>query len=660
MNLDEKLRLIERFYGKEVASRLRRLYLISAPGEKGEAGELIDFYLAGIDPAAIPGPKEELPGVKVADIVAGSPKGYYYAGDFRLSEDLLTKHCIITGSTGSGKTNAALQLVLSLAGRVPILIFDFSKRNYRGLISALKGVRVYTLARRVAPLQFNPLYPPPNVSSTQWAKEFAEVFAHAFEIYEGGTSVILDALERTLLNKEEPVTLLDLLEEVSRYRPSSSRERDWRSSALRGLKSLCFGDTSLVFDCGRGLLPDQLLRGVTILELDGLLGNERVFVSEIVIQWLRSFLVANNYRGKLIGLILLEEAHRVLSEERARHYGGESIIERSFRELGLGLVCITQSPSKLSRVIYGNAATQLYFALDDPSDVELACRILNFDRGEFFGLLEPGLAIAKVRGLEPFMVKFPLVRLPSLGDEEVAKFMSPHIRLELRSQNLSLPGLLGVRASELDGLDWEVIRLIGELRANTRPEVEKALGLDVKARLRKLANLGFIRFVKMVEGRGKPKDFYFLSPYGEKAYLAKFGVDVCKVKVESYHSRISHKHVKERLLRKLESLGYRLKWNKVPQGVIDVVAERDNIIMPIEIETGSNTDAQLANNISKCVDNYGRAYFVVANEGVKRRVVEQAAIMAFNRRSRIVLNFIKPEEIEAWKWSRVVVWSSKL
>lgn len=212
-----------------------------------------------------------------------------------------------------------------------------------------------------------------------------------------------------------------------------------------------------------------------------------------------------------------------------------------------------------------------------------------------------------------------------------------------------------------EGLEGDLLELSPEfVRREIIPRLSLRAKADVEARLRRLANLGFIRFVKMVEGRGKPKDFYFLSPYGEKAYLAKFNVDVCRVKVESYHSRISHKHVKDRLLRKLESLGYRLKWNKVPQGVIDVVAEKDGLAMPIEIETGSNTDAQLANNISKCVDNYGRAYFVVANEGVKRRVIEQAAIMAFNRRSRIVLNFIKPDEIEAWKWSRVVVWSSKL
>ena len=100
-----------------------------------------------------------------------------------------------------------------------------------------------------------------------------------------------------------------------------------------------------------------------------------------------------------------------------------------------------------------------------------------------------------------------------------------------------------------EGLEGDLLELSPEfVRREIIPRLSLRAKADVEARLRRLANLGFIRFVKMVEGRGKPKDFYFLSPYGEKAYLAKFNVDVCRVKVESYHSRISHKHVKDRLL----------------------------------------------------------------------------------------------------------------
>ncbi|RLE49832.1 MAG: hypothetical protein DRJ33_07885 [Candidatus Methanomethylicota archaeon] len=64
-----------------------------------------------------------------------------------------------------------------------------------------KGMSHHSSLTIITRFHFNPLYPPPKVSLTQWAKEFAEVFGHAFEIYEGGTSIILDALENTMLKR---------------------------------------------------------------------------------------------------------------------------------------------------------------------------------------------------------------------------------------------------------------------------------------------------------------------------------------------------------------------------------------------------------------------------------------------------------------------------
>ncbi len=79
---------------------------------------------------------------------------------FGLREVEWTKHVLIAGMTGTGKTNLSFQVLKELCRKQkPFLVFDW-KRNYRDLLQLreFKKTKIYTVAREIAPFRFNPLW----------------------------------------------------------------------------------------------------------------------------------------------------------------------------------------------------------------------------------------------------------------------------------------------------------------------------------------------------------------------------------------------------------------------------------------------------------------------------------------------------------------------
>ncbi|NIO22878.1 MAG: hypothetical protein GTN38_02525, partial [Candidatus Aenigmarchaeota archaeon] len=72
-----------------------------------------------------------------------------------------------------------------------------------------------------------------------------------------------------------------------------SRERNWLATAERPLESLCFKELGEVFDCDEGVNPSSFFESgkITILELDSLDTNDKTFFIEIILQWIRDWMV---------------------------------------------------------------------------------------------------------------------------------------------------------------------------------------------------------------------------------------------------------------------------------------------------------------------------------------------------------------------------------
>jgi len=434
--LDEIKRLVP-ILGKEKATKLEIAYLLWDEGGRKRIIDLVDAIKASVfsDKELKEGILLQPPSLQIsqngdfefATVLYGKKELYPL---FLRKEDLLT-HIGIFGSSGSGKTNAAYFLIEQLSDlEIPILIFDFSKRNYRDLLSIKKlrdKIKVYTVGRNVLPFRFNPLKPPPGVQVSQWAKEFAEVFDHAYSLMGGGRYIILKCLE-ALYKSFHPSypRISDLKNWLEKYAGfvGSVRERNWLATAKRPLESLTFRETGEIFECEEGTLPSSFFENgkITILELDALSHDDKTFLIEIILQWIRDWLIARNIREKLVGVIVLEEAHHVLNREKVKKVGIETVTElifREVRELGIGIVYVDQHPSLVSYPALGNTSTHVYMnlGLDTKwsSDIQDASHMLGLKRDEevdYLRRLPIGHAFILIRRSEfpnPFLIKFPLV-----------------------------------------------------------------------------------------------------------------------------------------------------------------------------------------------------------------------------------------------------------
>lgn len=465
IDVSSEIKKLVPIIGRDKASRLERAYLLGDEESRKRIVEMIDVLKAAVfadkdlkDAVLMEPPSEKISSngdIEFGHVLYGKKILY----PFYLKEEMFLTHIGVFGSSGYGKTNLAYWLIKVLNEKnIPILIFDFSKRNYRDLLSLPElrdDIIVYTVGRNVSPFRFNPMKPPGGVQVSQWVKEFSEIFDQAYWLLGGGRHIILKALGEIYKKKEPEIpTILDLNEWLEDYgnRTSSVRERNWIATAKRPLESLCFRETGEVFNCEKGILPSSFFEKgrITILELDALSTNDKTFFIEILLQWVRDWLLVSGNREKLAGVIILEEAHHVLNREKSKRIGMETVIDlifREVRELGISMIYIDQHPSLISYPALGNTSIHVYMnlGLDTKyaSDVRDATNMLGLDyeeEGEYLRRLPVGHAFVLCRQLEfshPFMMKFPLVEVKrgSITDEIVRKVMLEKMMKEVKSKS---------------------------------------------------------------------------------------------------------------------------------------------------------------------------------------------------------------------------------
>ncbi|MBS3050905.1 MAG: DUF87 domain-containing protein [Candidatus Aenigmarchaeota archaeon] len=174
----DEIKRLTPILSKQTAERLSKAYLLGDEITRKRIIEMLDIMKASVlaDPDLKDAPLLEPPALD-GDIEVGSVLyGRKNAGPLMWNKENFMTHVGIFGSSGYGKTNLSYSLIKKLSSEgVPVIIFDFSKKNYRDLLQtdAADHVTVYTVGSNTAPFRFNPLKPPEGISKTQWAKEFA-------------------------------------------------------------------------------------------------------------------------------------------------------------------------------------------------------------------------------------------------------------------------------------------------------------------------------------------------------------------------------------------------------------------------------------------------------------------------------------------------------
>ncbi len=267
------------------------------------------------------------------------PPGNRYCR-FGLREEEWIKHVLITGMTGTGKTNLMFQTLRELRRHnKPFVVFDW-KRNYRDLrqLPEFKTMAVFTVGTDVVPMRFNPLIPPPGTAPGQWLMKLVDVLKHAYFVGEGVEYLLREAIDQVYEHcgffdgsfRDTP-TFFAVRDYITK-KHLVGRMMLWKASAVRVLESLCFRHgLGPVVNADTGL-DTGLLDKFVVMELDTLSDSDKVFFTEAVILWLYEYCKNEGKRETFKHALVIEEGHHILSHKKEHAEGVETIMETCLRQ----------------------------------------------------------------------------------------------------------------------------------------------------------------------------------------------------------------------------------------------------------------------------------------------------------------------------------------
>ena len=392
IRVQELCRKLKPVLGKKI-DRLWSAYLAESDAEgKADVEQTLELLAAKhlgtnyeLDRSPFPPPPKDF--ATTGDIEIGAvsyaQKKMY---PFFVESKRLKEHLVVTGRSGSGKTNLTFMLMQGIMSRdIKVLALDW-KRGYRDLMSLYSDLRVFTVGRNICPFRFNPLIPPAGCEPHIWIKLIVDVMAGAYLGGEGVISLLVAGLDHLyrqagVFDKQQTShwpTIQDLLIWLKTVK-LKGRAAMWQASAERILLAMTYGEFGSVLNTQDNSHVAELLSYNVVLEMDGLSSSsDRVMFSESLTLYLYRYRLAQGPQEKLTNIIILEEAHNLLLKKASD--SKESVLETSIRmvrQYGLGYVFVDQSASLLSRVAFANSYATIALSQKLRSDVQTVAGAMN-------------------------------------------------------------------------------------------------------------------------------------------------------------------------------------------------------------------------------------------------------------------------------------------
>lgn len=298
----------------------------------------------------------ELRAISELEVFLIIDRGISTGNNFKISLKDFSKHGLIVGVTGSGKTNSCFHILSQIWSKykIPFLVIESAKSEYRDLVNHtdFKDCNIFTLGdNTIAPFRLNPFEVPEGILVQSHIDYLKSLFNASFvlyapmpyileqsiyEIYEDkGWDLSINKNYRGQSNKRAYPTLTDLYnkigEVVDRLGYDERISMDVKAGLKARINNLRIGGKGLMLNTRRSIPVQDLFEKPAILELKQFVNDEeKAFVIGLLLIKLYEYYEAQ-YRagtevefGELRHITLIEEAHRLLKNVPTESAGEES------------------------------------------------------------------------------------------------------------------------------------------------------------------------------------------------------------------------------------------------------------------------------------------------------------------------------------------------
>ena len=368
----------------------------------------------------------------------------------KLNLDSLTMHTFITGSTGSGKSNAIYSIIERIlekntnsdqTDKIHFMVIEPAKGEYKDKFGHYKDVMVYgTNKKKTDLLRINPFSFPKDIHVLEHIDRLIEIFNVCWPMYAAMPAVLKDAIERSYINAgwdlieseckyEEKygmcmfpsfidvLKMINLVMEESKY--SSDSKGDYTGALCTRIKSLTNGIYGQIFTPNE-LTSEELFDENVIIDLSRTGSIEtKSLIMGLLIMKMQEYRMASQVENNngLKHLTVLEEAHNLLKRTSSDQSSDSSnllgksveMLANSIAEMrtyGEGFVIADQAPGLLDMAVIRNTNTKIILRLPDMSDRELVGRAASLDDNQIVELSKLKTGVAAVyqnNWLEPVL-----------------------------------------------------------------------------------------------------------------------------------------------------------------------------------------------------------------------------------------------------------------
>ena len=370
-----------------------------------------------------------------------------------------TKHGLVVGMPGSGKTNFSLGLLLQFWNdfKIPFLAIEPTKSEYRSLIDEICELQIFTPGKsNISPYIVNPFLPPKGVTVESYVPSLMTAFKAAFSMPNPLPDIFLASINECYNEygwkpdstiEDATVKRFGLYEFIKVFK-RRIKNMDYKGDVKSNMESAgvvrlvsLIEQNSSIYDNINTIPLEDLLQKPTVIELNAINNKEQKSLIMALLLILICVYTKNNVAGdgELKNVMLIDEAHVLLAggglkgEDSADSQGStiealEDMIAE-IRSYGTSIIVADQSPTKVGRNIIANTNVKIIFKLVEKENKDAIATATNMTDADYdiLGRLDVGEAMLHYgRVYTPLHIKTYNVLekaniRPVISDAEIAR-----------------------------------------------------------------------------------------------------------------------------------------------------------------------------------------------------------------------------------------------